>query len=353
MKNTTNERVPLLDFYRFLAAMLVVFFHYFANITLVSRINLKYGQIYDFPEIDSFVTFGRIGVDLFFLISGFVIALSAEGRTLAAYTSSRLTRIVPTYWLAIFMTVVVLLFEGAEYRVLTFRQLFANLFFIQQQMREPFIDGVYWTVVFELKFYFLVAILIAFNMYKYYSKLILAWVVICFADYLSVPLGPFGKILITSYGYYFAAGGAFYYLHQRRYILLSLSIIAISLLSAIPRSIERFGIDNYLPAVFLVLLCYVLMAIVSIRWFDNLRWSWLPLIGALTYPVYLLHEDIGYVLMRHINFTNNGFFVIIIIISIILLTSWLINNFFEKVFVRRLRRYLENKFSLVNINLLK
>lgn len=344
-----SERIPLLDGYRFLAAIAVCGHHYWSNANVHLRNNLEYGRIFNFPILDHLFRFGTLGVDLFFLISGFVIALSAEGRTFAAFASSRMTRIAPTYWLAIIITTSFLLVEGAGYREVTGRQIIANLFFLQVPLGEHFIDLVYWTILIEVRFYLLVALLIAFNIYRHYAWLLLAWVLLCLVDYFGVDIGILRQLFITTYGYYFAAGGAFYFLYRRKHLRVSLITIVLSLMISLPKVVNaatvKYGEESAIPVGLLILSCYALMAIISMRRSDCLRWRWLPLAGALTYPFYLLHEDIGFILMRHINITSNGFLLTLVIMMLMLIMSWLVHRYFEQIVCPPFRRWLEQSWS--------
>lgn len=344
-----NERIPLLDGYRFMAAMAVCGHHYYSNPTAHLRNNMEFGQIFNFPMLDLIFRYGNLGVDLFFMISGFVIALSAEGRSFAAFASSRITRIVPTYWLAIAVTTSFLLIEGSAYREITLRQLFANLVLLQRPFGENFIDGVYWTIVIELRFYFLVALLIAFNFYRHYAWLLLAWVLLCLADYWGANIGPFRQVFITSYGFYFAAGSAFYFLYRRKHLKLAMLTIALSLVIALPKTVNAFtanyGEEVIVPTMVLLLGCYALMAVITMRRFDDISWRWLPLAGALTYPFYLLHQDIGFILMRRITITSNGFVLTLITIALVLLMSWGVHRYFERAVCPPLRRWIEQSLT--------
>lgn len=347
---TNNARIPLLDLFRFCAAMSVVFFHYWSNHLFDSRFNLVYGQIFEFPKIEPIVKYGALGVDLFFLISGFVIALSAEGRSFASFCASRITRIIPTYWLAIILTSSFILIEGNISQI-SIRQILANLFMLQSALGEKDIDGVYWTILIEIRFYILVGFLILCKSYKHYHWFLLFWITLCFADFKGLSIGPLRQIFITSWGFYFAAGGAFYFLYKRQHIILSLLTILISLLIAVSKQSELFikiGTEESIQtAQSLIIGCYLLMAVIATKWLDNLNWNWLPIAGGLTYPLYLIHEVIGFILMRHLNVTNNGFILTLIIITLMLVASWIINHCFEQKICPPLRKFIEE----FNINL--
>jgi peptidoglycan/LPS O-acetylase OafA/YrhL len=343
-----NERIPLLDSYRVVAAFSVLGFHYWGKPLEDLRLNLVLGRIFDFPHLDQIFRFGHMGVDLFYLISGFVIALSAEGRSFAAFTSSRLARIVPTYWLAVTLTTLFILFEGTGYREIGVRQFLVNLVFLQRPLGEQFIDGVYSTIVMEMRFYLLVAALLALGRFRFYPYLLPAWVVLSLLEYLNIPLGPLKQIFITNVGYYFAAGSAFYLLYRRRHVRLAVGTILLSLIVALPKAIEHdvssYGSAAAIPVAVVTLACYGLMALVATRKFEDMRWPWLPILAGMTYPLYLIHEDIGFILMRHMVFIGDGFSITLVVTAFVAIVAWLIHARFERIAVPAVRRWLAASF---------
>jgi len=98
MRNKVNPKhVVGIDLIRFLAAALVMFFHYGFLIGkhVSGKIVLVNGATTSYPELYDFSNFGWVGVETFFVISGFVIAFSAERASPFSFFSSRVTRLGP------------------------------------------------------------------------------------------------------------------------------------------------------------------------------------------------------------------------------------------------------------------
>ena len=88
-----HQRYRELDALRGLAAMLVVLFHY------------SWGR----PENRFEFSVGNTGVDLFFIISGFVIFMSLEkAENLRQFVGNRFARLYPAYWVCVILTYILM-----------------------------------------------------------------------------------------------------------------------------------------------------------------------------------------------------------------------------------------------------
>jgi peptidoglycan/LPS O-acetylase OafA/YrhL len=88
---TEKKRIYQIDLFRFLAAIAVVLFHY------MFRGYVQDDMLINFNTIGSFFKYGYLGVNLFFIISGFVISLSIKHNSLIKFIISRFTRLYPIY----------------------------------------------------------------------------------------------------------------------------------------------------------------------------------------------------------------------------------------------------------------
>lgn len=148
-----------IDALRGIAALLVVWLHvtqfFQAQLAPVQPMGglalARFAQDFDF---------GRIGVMLFFLISGYVIPDSIRldrPSPLATFAIRRVLRIFPAYWLS------VPLGAGAMWwlwgRPFGWREILVNLTLLQDLVGVPPAIGVYWTLLVELVFYVLCIVL--------------------------------------------------------------------------------------------------------------------------------------------------------------------------------------------------
>jgi len=105
---------------------------------------------------------GHFGVALFFLISGFVVPFSLVGRGRAGFALGRALRIWPTYALGLGVTMAAV-WACARYfgnpAPFGTAQWLAHLFFVQDLLGLPTIDGISWTLAIEVRFYLLCLLL--------------------------------------------------------------------------------------------------------------------------------------------------------------------------------------------------
>ena len=111
------------------------------------------------------------------MISGFVILWTARGRTPLRFAVSRFLRLYPSFWLVVLLTVACIAALAPHGETPSFATITANLTMIPGYFRAEFVDGVYWTLAVELKFYFLVLVLIATRQMERVEWLLVAWLV--------------------------------------------------------------------------------------------------------------------------------------------------------------------------------
>ncbi|MFI9273716.1 acyltransferase family protein [Kitasatospora sp. NPDC052896] len=336
-------RLAVLDGLRFLAAMLVVSYHYMGMPNGWGHFTKKI-----FPTISIPASYGWLGVELFFLISGFVICMSAWGRSLGDFFVSRVVRLYPAYWLAVLATTGVLAGWSRWDKPLPWRDVLTNLTMLQAPLGVGSVDGVYWTLWNEMMFYLLFAIVVWKGVT--YRRAVLFCAIWTIASILvSGADNPILSNLIDpQYSSFFIGGIAFYLMYRFGQNPLLWGIVAVSFLIGQDQVYATFHHSEQLigrtlpnwPVFGLVAFFYLLIAAVALGWFSAIRWSWLTVAGAVTYPLYLLHEEIGWTVFRHYGHEVNPLGLVLGTAAVMVLIAWLVHRMVERPASRALRKVL-------------
>ena len=338
------DRVGELDLLRFSAALMVVLFHYgFRGYAADNLSSMPY------LAMKPVLKYGFLGVELFFMISGFVILMTASSGSLRKFAISRIVRLYPAYWACCTITFLTILALGGERFTATFSQYLINMTMLNEFIGVPSIDGVYWSLAVELKFYGLVAFILLIRQIHHAQWLLVAWLAATMVTMIFPVSWAIRWILIADYSTYFIAGATCYLIYSQGASLPRLLIFLAAWLLAIKSSIkyapglERQFKESFDPAVIALLVSsfFVLMLLVSLRkTFGMARKNWV-VIGALTYPLYLLHQKIGYMIFNVAYPGINMHIVFWATVLFMLLLAYAIHRQVERRFARPFKQALE------------
>ncbi len=349
-----RERLHQLDLIRFLAALYVVFYHYGFR-----GFNGDNMSVLQFEEIEFFSKYGYLGVDLFFIISGFVILMTALNSNIVSFFISRVSRLYPAYWICVSVTaLIVLLWGGERYSVTPFVY-FTNLTMFNGFFGIEYVDGVYWSLLVELKFYIIIGCILLFRKMKYLKYVIYAWLLIS-TYYLIASQFQWDRVLsiinfflIPRWCSYFVAGMLFYLIRKDGNIkariipllyclLLSLSyaFLKVDILN------DKFGGVFAKEVVFvLVLFFYVIFYLFSTKRLQFINKPLFLKLGMLTYPLYLLHQNIGYIIFNNLS-DYNPYLLLILVMGLMIYLSYLVSAKLEKPWGKYMRQKLQQSAIL-------
>jgi peptidoglycan/LPS O-acetylase OafA/YrhL len=297
MKNTRVNEVDLL---RILAVMAVVLYHYgFRGFAADDM------SVMPYPILSDFAKYGYLGVDLFFMISGFVILMTASKASLKSFIISRIVRLYPAFWACCTITFAMIVTIGGVRYSATISQYLINMTMLSGFIDVPAIDGAYWSLFVEIKFYVLVAAVLIIGRIHQAQLFISLWLIASVA--LEVfPIGKLCDFLIVDYSAYFIAGAAYFMIWSQRISLTRVLIIIFSWGLALFESINTLPsfekhyntvMNSYVVAGIITAFFFV-MCLVSFRKTAFLgRKRWL-LASVITYPLYLLHQNIGFMIFN-------------------------------------------------------
>ncbi|MFB6820941.1 acyltransferase family protein [Streptomyces virginiae] len=350
MRNArAGGRLVVLDGLRILAALMVVFHHYVGYGGAADGAGNAWSRpiAHVFPLASKFGAYMWTGVSLFFLISGFVIGMSTWGRGLGDFFTSRVVRLYPAYWFGVLATTAVLTVWPMVAQPLHAHEVLANLTMLQGAMHITNVDASYWTLWYELCFYLLFCLVVRQGLtYRRVVAFCMLWTVAGLGS-VAMEWGPLQVIAMPWISSFFVAGLAFYLMYRFRPTLLLWTIIGVSLaLSLIYARDHQHAIDAALggrhlpvwPAYAMILLCYAVMAAVSFGLLSRIRWRWLTVAGSLTYPLYLLHEAIGWTAIRLLHDRIPKWPLVALVTVGMLVAAYLVHRIVERPLSRLLKR---------------
>ncbi len=331
-----NNRLLELDALRGIAALAVVVYHYF----------YRYNELNNRPDaIINLVYFGKYGAQFFFIISGFVIywTLSRVEKPLD-FLISRFSRLYPVYWVAAVITFSIVAVSGLPGKKVSIYDAAGNLLMFHEYFRIPHIDGVYWTLTVELTFYFWIFILYLSRQLKwaeYWMFPVLTVAVLQSVNLFKLP-EIVNKIFITHHISFFIAGISFYKLANKISDRFTLPLIFLSLAST------AFIISIKHSLVFSVFYACFYLAISGKLKFLVLK----PFVflGTISYPLYLLHQNLGYVILnrfyeRQLSTTAGAFLSIILCVLI----ATLLNKYVEKPALQSIRNFYRSNRKMKQV----
>lgn len=342
-------RVKELDLLRFLAAFLVVLFHYtFRGYAADGFLNMPY------PALAPIFKYGYLGVELFFLISGFVILMTASSGSLQKFIVSRMVRLYPAYWVACTVTFVAILAFGGERFSAGASQYLVNMTLLNEFVGVPSIDGVYWSLAVELKFYALVAVLLAFRQIHRAQAFLVAWLAVTVL--LDVfPVGKLRSVLISDYAAYFIAGAMCFLVYSQGLTKARVAAIIASWVVALRGSLQSVSpleqhyhahLDRVVVAVCVSVFFAVMFLVAVKRTGFVARRDWITL-GALTYPLFLLHQYLGYMIINRAYPAVNRHWALWGTVMVMLFLAYLTNRLVEQRYSRAFKRMLENGLAAI------
>ncbi|MEU6545453.1 acyltransferase [Streptomyces sp. NPDC046859] len=351
-----QTRLRALDGLRLVAALMVAAYHYGGRDGEVTEAWGSSPSL-QFPTLHGWFAYGCLGVQVFFVISGFVICMSGWGRTLTSFFASRAARLLPAYWAAVVLVTAVFALPVVAYRAVSPSDALLNLTMLQQPLGADRVLGVCWTLWAEIRFYALFALCVVLPGATR-QRIILFCAAWTLAAALAQGAGEpiLDLVLMPEYAPFFVGGIGLYLVHRDRRDAYAWGIVAVSWLIgqhyAVARlwhapDVDAFSYRSSLGIVLVVTCGYLAVAAVALGWLAWADWRWLTVAGALTYPFYLVHEHLGWVVIRalHRGLGLPSSVTALLTVAAMLLLARLLNHYVEEWATPLLRRTLSARAS--------
>lgn len=353
-------RINILDSYRGIAILMVLFFHFFSRWT----------NLYPYQDKYNFFGHGKFGVQFFFMISGFVILFTLNNtKSFFEFWVNRFIRLLPAMLFAAVLTYLFFisfdtdfLFPSSHY----LRNILVSLTFLQPELVASlirhvididYISGSYWSLWVEIQFYVFASFfyfLISKKNHVFFFitaivVVMLSWLLshIYTHDYVIVKLKSLRTIFNLAEALpYFCLGALFYIFYENnlQQIKSSISIkgffvfFIVFLIYVNSHDIKKLCLIGMFISLFFLMIYYPARI-------TFLNTELLNTIGVSSYFLYLIHENIGvflihenYIQMKYLSFLVPIFYGIVLIAISIWFTRTI-----EKKIIGFLKQSYKNK----------
>jgi peptidoglycan/LPS O-acetylase OafA/YrhL len=349
-----------LDLLRIIAASFVLLNH-FALFGWAVPDGSARGGAAAFPLLAPFAGTGAIGVQIFFVISGFVITMSTVGMGPADFVRHRVIRIIPALWIC----AVIALLARLAYGEPAFELAAAFLRSIVLSPKGPYIDGVVWTLVVEAVFYGLVFMIMLRTGGRGMNTLAVALALVS-AVFLSLHAMamifdfmaggrrldalldrfPF-KVLLLRHGVFFAAGMLLFSIHQTGQarwktgmlmLCCGFGLVEIAIATkTLPVALASSFL--WLASVGAIVFSFCRAEAIHQKFAKHSKL--IRDLGRLSYPLYLNHFTLGMILVPSLFAAGFGAAAAFVIaMSAILASSWAVMRWPEAMAQSWMRRML-------------
>ncbi len=347
-----QKRIEILDSFRFIAILSVMLFHYYSRWTppQYKESMYPYGSNYDY------FSFGYLGVQFFFIISGFVIAYTLlNTNSIMDFWKKRIIRLLPSMFfcsLVTFFVCSILDTNNIYPESHSFVNLLFSLTFISPELINKiipsanlgYVSASYWSLWPEMQFYFFASIIYFINKKNFIRNIVLVTFSMWVIDYLVIRILdnvqstnrfdlPIDKDSIRVYNYwigqiftfvgysfYFLLGVLFFQIFQRKKVIIALFSIVIAIVFRL-LFVEKiqFAYIQPLHYVFIMIIVFMFFSFFP-KFLSFLSVKIFTSIGVASYSLYLIHENVGVLLInKYANvFADYSFlFPLLVILSMI------------------------------------
>ncbi|MEK7622392.1 MAG: acyltransferase [Patescibacteria group bacterium] len=313
------KRLIFLDELRGLAILCIMLFHY------LYLYDLRYGHLYTFSF--NFHWGGFFGIYLFFVISGFVVMKSLERvKKPLDFIINRLSKLYPSYWLAMIITYTFVFIFGLPGREVGFKDFLINLSMLQHWLGVPDVDGVYWILPIFLIFYGFIVLTLLTKQLKHIEIIGVGWLIIEVG--LRLINFPYRELIRSFFGFFdyahlFLIGILFYQLKTKGFIWWRNLLIWLVFLIELSNHKTTETIS-----LLVILTIFYLIIINKLQIMENRLFKWL---GQISYPLFLVHTNIGYVVIQKVyTFSDSPLLILGLPFLITLLLATAIYYWIEK-----------------------
>lgn len=297
----TRERSPRLyglDSLRGFAGLSVLAYHFLR----------EYGLTFHEGDFQHWMDrYGHYGVEIFFIISGFVMFLTlSRSPTLRHFLAARVTRLAPAFYCCLAITTLVVILDPLpQLPGATPIEVLANLTMAPELFGQDVMDWSYWTLGYEFVFYAMIGTIFLCGAMKQIDWFCLGWLAMSAALQFTLLHIPhrLGELLLIGYGQFFIIGITLCRFHTREATTQTGGVLVLAIITSLFGSSWRAPTPGPLYTAVTIALTVVAWLAITDRIPKVIR---VPLVWVATvsFPLFLVHQFVGYHIIAHLR--DNG-----------------------------------------------
>jgi peptidoglycan/LPS O-acetylase OafA/YrhL len=294
-----GSRLAYIELLRFILALSVVIYHYFYFGPATGLISAE--------PVTTFLPFLLLAVEVFFIVSGFVIMFSAAGRSNVDFAIARFARLGPTLLVCSTITYIVLLIAPlAGLNTPSIHQWLISVLVVPLMVFHG-VDWSLWSLKYEIIFYVLIFWLISLGVTTGRLKVLAC--VLLFSDLIQAIVSIFAGHISHNYGAFFVIGMLFYLRAsgEERLVLLWAAAVALSLVDCWLelQRVEVGMLGHHGPNPLECLIAGVIVIGTFMIFHGGTKSRAFAkicaLAGSASFPLYVIHQLLGYRLIAWAN----------------------------------------------------
>jgi len=290
-----KNRIEYLDGLRGIAILLVIAYHAYVRWESIVPYKDSFSDVFIFKM-------GSVGVELFFLISGFVIFMTLDNtENFRKFIFKRWLRLFPAMLIAsILIYSTAFIFYERPSGEPSLLSLLPGLTFIEPEIWRRLLhtdftplEGAFWSLYVEFKFYIIAGFIyyfigrryVVYILFMLYIASIIISLPLTYNSNLSLLFHNISSLFSLEYFGWFSSGMLFYLYYKTK----SKYYYIFAFLMAVLSSYTLDGVETFVPALLISILFTLSISVDFLQ--KLLSQRFFLFFGLVSYPLYLLHEN--------------------------------------------------------------
>jgi peptidoglycan/LPS O-acetylase OafA/YrhL len=326
MSTAKPNRLDYIELLRVIALGAVIAFHFFYSAIARGRTP----NVAESPMM-GWAQYGYLGVELFFMISGFVMMSSTKNISAGTFLKKRFLRLFPMYWIALIFIFVVSQFGIWQKPGLIAEDFYYSLTMAPKSFSHEWLDSAHWFLEKQLQFYLIVLLVLAVRAGKYFPNILTWWAMIGLF-WSTFGFEKFGIWYLNGFFALIAGGAIIFSIRESGFNKIRIAGLISSYAWALSSRIDlipwldknRGPGHSALVIGTVVTFLYLLMLLTLTRGVSRFHLRGIGMAGAITYPLFLIHNRVGGWAIARFASPENQYFVYLLVILILILFAFLI-----------------------------